>query len=72
MSNHPHETGVDVDEPVDDQYKKIVTQIDDEERLWALYRELREYTEGAYIPLLQTLNMENLSDFLTPSRVRVF
>lgn len=71
MSN-PRETGIDEYEPVDEQYKKIVTQIDDEERLWSLCTELKEYTEGAVIPLLENLNMEILSDFLTPSRVKVF
>lgn len=73
MSNQlNNETSVDDYEHQDEMYKKIVTQIDDEERLHSLVNEMKEFTEYLIIPLLQNLNMEKLSDFITPSRVRVF
>ncbi|MDD4931577.1 MAG: hypothetical protein PHG66_05560 [Candidatus Colwellbacteria bacterium] len=72
MSNHPQETGSDDYEPVDEQYKIIVSQIDTEERLCALFTELKDYTEGSVVPLLENLNIQILSDFLTPSRVKIF
>jgi hypothetical protein len=59
-------------EPRDDDYAKIVSQIEDEERLWSLWNELKEFARDMVIPLIEDLNPEDVSDFLTPSRVRVF
>ena len=70
MSNSQDEP--DEYEPVDEQYTDIVNQIDYEERLYYIHSELKDYTYNVAIPLLENLNIEILSDFLTPDRVRVF
>jgi len=68
QQNPSLETGEEYEVP-DDMYKKIVSQIDDEDRLWCLFTELKEFTENAIVPLLESLTMENLSTFLNPPKV---
>ena len=65
---------IDVDdyEQPDESYQKIKDQIDDEERLWDMYTNLKEFVEYASIPLLENLNIENLSYFINPLRERIF
>jgi hypothetical protein len=60
------------DERPDDMSKKISQQIDDEERLWDIFSEMKSFVEYEKVPLLQKLDVEQLSDFISPLRVRVF
>lgn len=66
------DTGIEDYESPDENYKKILIQIDYEERLDTLFLEMREFVEYATIPLLQSLNQEKLSDFLNPNRAISF
>jgi len=59
-------------DPPDDMSKKISQQIDDEERLWDIFLEMKNFVEYERIPLLQKLDIEKISDFISPLRVRVF
>lgn len=70
MSNLKME--IDDYEQPDESYKKIQDQIDDEDRLWDMYTNLKEFVEYASIPLFENLNIEILSQFVTPLRVRLF
>ena len=75
MSKHIEQKNdhfIDEYEAPDEVYKKIIKQIDDEERLWSLFLEMREFAEYSTVPLLQRLNIENLSEFVNPERVRIF
>lgn len=72
MSKSGENTKVEDYEPPDEIYKKIVDQIDDENRLQDLCDELKSFVEYANVPLLEKLNIENLGEFLCPKRVRVF
>jgi len=56
----------------DDMSKKISQQIDDEERLWDIFLEMKNFVEYECIPLLQKLDIEKISDFISPLRIRVF
>jgi len=60
------------DETPDDQYADIVKQIDSEDKVDALYEELKSYTEYSVVPLLDKLNIGSLSEFLFPTGTKVY
>lgn len=57
-------------EPVDEDYRKVVSQVDNEERMWSLYTDLRDFVEYSSIPLLENINMEKISEFISSLRRR--